>query len=392
MTDTTRSAAGGTPLAAVREAGQSIWLDYIHRGLLRSGELARLVRQGVSGVTSNPTIFEKAITGSADYDDALARLVAAGRTAEEIYEALITDDIRGAADVLRPVFDRTQGADGYVSVEVSPLLAHDTAGTIQEVRRWFAEIDRPNLLVKIPATPEGIPAIEAMIAEGRSINITLIFSLEMYRKVIEAYLRGLERRAAAGQPLRQVTSVASFFVSRIDTEADKRLEALERSARDPATSERARALRGTVAIANAKLAYQMFREIFTSERFRRLAERDARVQRPLWASTSTKNPAYPDLLYVESLVGRDTINTLPPHTLEALLDHGRITPDAVLQDVDGARLTFTRLAELGISMDEITQTVLDDGVRLFSESFEQLFQSIETRRRQVAGAASGKAP
>jgi transaldolase len=391
MTDTTRQAAAKTPLQAVQAAGQSIWLDYIHRGLLRSGELARLVQLGVSGVTSNPTIFEKAITGSADYDDALARLVASGRNAEEIYEALITEDIRGAADTLRSVFDRTRGADGYVSVEVSPLLAHDTTSTIQEVRRWFAEIDRPNLLVKIPATLEGIPAIEAMIAEGRSINITLIFSLEMYRKVIEAYLRGLERRATAGQPLRQIASVASFFVSRIDTEADKRLEAREKAARNPADAERARALRGTVAIANAKLAYQMFHEIFTSERFRRLADRGARVQRPLWASTSTKNPAYPDLLYVESLVGRDTVNTLPPQTLDALRDHGRITPDAVLQDVDGARLTLSRLAELGISMDEITQTVLDNGVRLFSESFEQLFQAIETRRARAASAATGKA-
>ncbi len=391
QTGTPPTGAGRNPLQALREAGQSIWLDYIHRGMLRSGEFARLVADGVSGVTSNPTIFEKAITGSTDYDDALDALVAQGQSAEEIYETLITEDIRAAADTLRPVFDNTGGADGYVSVEVSPLLAHDTTSTIQEVRRWFAQIDRPNLKVKIPATREGIPAIEQMIAEGRNINITLIFSLEMYREVIEAYLRGLERRVADGQPVDRIASVASFFVSRIDTEADRRLEARAQAARDPTEAERIRALRGTVAIANAKLAYEMFREVFGSARFRALAARGARVQRPLWASTSTKNPAYPDLLYVESLVGPDTINTLPPHTLEALRDHGRITPGTVMQDLDGARRVFARLAEIGISMDDVTQTVLDNGVKLFSDSFEQLFRSIEERRQAVIGAASAKA-
>ncbi len=379
------------PLRAVREIGQSLWLDYIHRGILNSGELRRLVAEdGISGVTSNPTIFEKAITGSTDYDGALGRLVALGKSAAEIYEALIVEDIRAACDVLRPVFDETRGADGYVSVEVSPLLAADTRGTIQEVRRWASLIARPNLMVKIPATPEGIPAIEEMIAEGRSINITLIFSLDMYRRVIEAYLRGLERRSAAGEPLHQIASVASFFVSRIDTEADKRLEARAQAAATPADAELARSLRGTVAVANAKLAYQQFREIFTSARFQALANRGARVQRPLWASTSTKNPAYPDLLYVESLIGPDTVNTLPPATLDAFRDHGRVVAGAVMEDLDGARGVFTRLAASGVGIDDVTQAVLEAGVKLFADSYRQLLQSIESRRQAVVGAGAAQ--
>lgn len=391
MTDGTRPAAARTPagtdrIRALREAGQSIWLDFIHRGILKSGELRRLVEQGVSGVTSNPTIFEKAITGSTDYDEGVGRLVDQGKSAADIYEALVVEDVRAACDSLRGRFDETQGADGFVSVEVSPLLAADTAGTMKEVRRWASLVSRPNLLVKIPATPEGIPAIEEMIAEGRNINITLIFSLDMYRRVIEAYLKGLERRAAAGQPLDRIASVASFFVSRIDTEADKRLEAHAAAASDPEEAERIRSLRGKVAVANAKLAYEMFRGIFAGERFKALASRGARVQRPLWASTSTKNPAYPDLLYVEPLVGPDTVNTLPPQTLEALRDHGRIVPGAVMQDLDGARAVFARLAEIGISMDDVTHTVLVAGVKLFADSFTQLLAAIESKRQAMAGA------
>ncbi len=390
MTDAPRKTTVNNPLRALREAGQSVWLDYIHRGILRSGELRRLVQEdGIAGVTSNPTIFDKAISGSTDYDDALAPLVAAGKNADEIYEALIVEDIRAACDVLRPVFDETGGGDGYVSVEVSPLLAYDTAGTIREVRRWSALIARPNLMVKIPATPEGIPAIEEMIAEGRNINITLIFSLAMYRRVIEAYLRGLERRVSAGQPVDQIASVASFFVSRIDTEADRRLAS--RIAADPAAAERARSLLGRVAIANAKLAYQTFREIFTSARFPPLAARGARLQRPLWASTSTKNPAYPDLLYVEALVGPDTVDTLPPQTLAAFRDHGRVNPRAVMEDMEGARRVFARLAELGISIDEVTQTVLDAGVKLFADSFRELQDTIGSRRKAMSRTGSARA-
>jgi len=374
------------PLRTLREVGQSVWLDFIERGLLRSGGLRRLVEEdGVSGVTSNPTIFDKAITGSAEYDAQLAELVSAGRTTPEIYEAVVSEDIRGAADTLRPVFDETRGADGYVSIEVSPLLAHDTAGTVQEVRRWSSLIGRPNVMVKIPATPEGIPAIEEMIAEGRSINITLIFSLQMYRRIIEAYLRGLERRAASGGPLHQVASVASFFVSRIDTEVDQRLASRIKDAA-PADASRLRALLGKAAIANAKLAYQLFREVFTGARFQALAGRGARVQRPLWASTSTKNPAYPDLLYAEALVGPDTVDTMPPQTLAAFRDHGRVSPGAVMEDVDGAAGLLAALAGAGVPIEDVTRVLLDAGVALFSESFNQLFAAIDAKRRSLAAA------
>ena len=385
MTDKPGGTAGGRardPIRALLDAGQSVWLDYIHRGIFKSGEFRRLVDGGVRGVTSNPTIFEKAITGSHDYDDQLARLIADGKSTTEIYEAIVVDDIRTAADTLRPVHDATGGADGFVSIEVSPLLAHDTQGTIQEVRRWNSLINRPNVMVKIPGTVEGIPAIEEMIAEGRHINITLLFSIEAYRKVAEAYLRGLERRVAAGQPVHQIASVASFFVSRIDTEADKRIEA-RAAAAPPQQAEALRALRGKAAVANAKLAYRLFQETTGGARWKALASRGARVQRPLWASTSTKNPAYPDLLYVETLVGRDTINTLPPQTIEALRDHGRVVPDAVTQGVDDAERVFAQLRELGLSIDAITQAVLDAGVQLFADSFNQLMKAIGARCQDV---------
>lgn len=383
MTDSTRGTTGGAdPIRALLDAGQSVWLDFMHRGILKSGELRHLVETGVRGVTSNPTIFEKAITGSHDYDDQISRLVAEGKSPTEIYEAIVVDDIRDAADTLRPVYDASGGADGFVSIEVSPLLAHDTQGTIQEVRRWISLITRPNVMVKIPGTEEGFPAIEEMIAEGRHINITLLFSIEAYRRVQEAYLRGLERRVAAGQPVHQVASVASFFVSRIDTEADKRLEARAAAA----TAEQAdalRGLRGKVAVANAKLAYRLYQQAFSGARWQALASRGARVQRPLWASTSTKNPAYPDLLYVETLVGRDTINTLPPQTIEAVRDHGRIVPDAVTQGVDEAERVLAKLRELGLSIDAITRAVLDAGVQLFSDSFNQLMRAIGSRSQDV---------
>jgi transaldolase len=377
-----KMARGGDALRALGSAGQSVWLDYIHRGILNSGEFRGMVEAGISGVTSNPTIFEKSITGSHDYDDQISRLVADGKSTTEIYEAVVTEDIRAAADTLRPVYDATGGADGFVSVEVSPLLAHDTERTIQEVRRWNSLIGRPNVMVKIPGTVEGVPAIEEMIAEGRHINITLLFSLESYRRVQEAYLRGLERRVAAGQPVHQIASVASFFVSRIDTEADKRLEA-RAAAAGPAQAEAIRSLRGKVAVANAKMAYRLFQQAFSGARWKALAGRGARVQRPLWASTSTKNPAYPDLLYVETLVGRDTVNTLPPQTIEALRDHGRIVPDAVTQGMDEAERVPARLQEAGVSLDEVTQTVLDAGVQLFVDSFNQLMKAIASRGQDV---------
>jgi transaldolase len=368
------------PLRALRRAGQSVWLDYIHRNLLRSGELRRLVEEdGLAGVTSNPTIFEKAISTSADYDDSLARLRQSEAGSTDAYTALVAEDITAACDVLRPVFDETGGADGFVSVEVSPLLAHDTAGTMGEVREWFTRIDRPNLMVKIPGTVEGIPAIENMIAEGRNINITLLFSVDAYSRVAEAYLRGLERRVAARQPLGAVASVASFFVSRIDTETDKRLQSLVQASADPAQQQRLRDLMGKAAIANAKLAYQKFREHFSTGRWKALADRGARLQRPLWGSTSTKNPAYPDLLYVEALVGPDTVDTIPPETLRAFRDHGRVNPRAVLEGWGESAAVLARLEEAGISIDDVTQHVLDAGVKQFADSYHQLLGAIERR-------------
>ncbi len=367
------------PLLALRQAGQSVWLDFIHRKLLRSGELRRLVDDdGVAGVTSNPTIFEKAIAESRDYDEPFAQLRARRATVADAYEALVAEDITAACDVLRPVFERTGGADGFVSVEVSPLLAHDTQGTIREVRHWFDRIGRPNLMVKIPGTPEGVPAIEAMLAEGRSINITLLFSVPAYARVVEAYLRALERRVAAGQPVDRVASVASFFVSRIDTEADNRLEARLGGASD-SERERLRSLLGKAAIANAKLAYRKFRETFSGPRFGALAARGARVQRPLWGSTSTKNPAYPDLLYVEALVGPDSVDTMPPPTLAAFRDHGRVNPRAVTEGLDEAAAVLSRLDGVGIPIDDVTQTVLDAGVASFADSYRQLLTAIERR-------------
>jgi transaldolase len=368
------------PLVALRRAGQSVWLDYIHRSLIRSGELRRLVEEdGLAGVTSNPTIFEKAISTSPDYDDSFARLRASRASVTEAYETLVAEDITAACDVLRPVFDQTGGADGFISVEVSPLLAHDAGGTMQEVRRWFARIGRPNLMVKIPGTPEGIPAIEEMTAEGRDINITLLFSVQAYAKVAEAYLRGIERRLSGGEPVHQVASVASFFVSRIDTEVDKRLDARLQATSDAAERERLQSLQGKAAIANAKLAYQKFREVFGSDRFKALASRGARVQRPLWGSSSTKNPAYPDLMYVEALVGPDTVNTMPPATLQAFRDHGRVNPKAVLEGLDEATAVIARLREVGISIDDVTERVLAAGVKSFADSYHQLLEVIERR-------------
>ena len=368
------------PLLALKQAGQSVWLDYIHRKLLQSGELRRLVEEdGLAGVTSNPTIFEKAISESPEYDESFARLRSRGATVAQAYETLVTEDITAACDVLRPVFDQTGGADGFISVEVSPLLAHDADGTVREVRQWFERIGRPNLMVKIPGTPEGVPAIEAMLAEGRNINITLLFSVQAHAQVAEAYLRALERRASAGQPVDGVASVASFFVSRIDTEADKRLEAKMKSASDPSEREMLQSLMGKAAIANAKRAYRMFRELFSGARFKALAAKGARVQRPLWGSSSTKNPAYPDLLYVEALVGPDTVDTMTPQTIAAFHDHGRVNPRAVMEGLDEADAVIARLVRAGISIDDVTQRVLDAGVASFSDSYHQLLGAIERR-------------
>ena len=354
---------------------QSPWLDNLTRPYLRDGTLARLVADGIRGVTANPTIFAKAIQGSAAYDEQFGALLAAGRSVPDAYWELVIEDIAHALAVLRPAFDASGGTDGFVSVEVAPELANDTDATIAAARDLHERIAQPNLLVKIPATPEGVPAIQAMTAEGRSINITLIFSLDRYAEVIEAYLSGLETLAAHGGDLASVHSVASFFVSRVDTEVDRRLEAI-------GTSE-ALSLRGRAAVAQAKLAYQLFRERFSGERWERLAALGARLQRPLWASTSTKNPAYPDTMYVDELIGPDTVNTLPEATIAAFEDHGRLgrTIDA---GAEQAAEVMRRLAAAGIDMEEVGRALEVAGVRGFHESFAGVLDALEAKARRLA--------
>lgn len=363
-----------TKIHDLADLGQAIWVDYIRRAFITTGELQALVDQGVRGVTSNPSILEKAIAGSADYDQALEDLVAAAMSVEQIYEALAVDDIRRAADVLRSVYDATGGADGYVSLEVSPHLAYDTDGTVAEARRLFAIIGRPNVLIKVPATPQGVPAITTLIGEGVNVNVTLIFSLQQYEAIARAYIAGLERLEAAGGDVGQVASVASFFVSRIDTAVDRALD-------DIGAAE----LEGKIAIASAKLAYVRFQELFRGQPWERLAALGARVQRPLWASTSTKNPSYSDTKYVDGLIGPLTVNTVPPDTLVAFLDHGRVAR-TVERGLEEAQQQVARLAELGIDLEAITQKLQDDGVEAFARSYESLLQAIaEKKERLLAG-------
>jgi transaldolase len=361
-----------TKLHELNQLGQSVWYDNIRRALLDSGELAAFIADGVSGVTSNPSIFEKAIAGSNDYDEALQELVKANKSVDEIYETLALEDIGRTADLLRPVYERSEGVDGYVSLEVSPTLAHDTANTIAEAQRLFGALARPNVMIKVPATPAGMPAIETLIAAGVNVNATLIFALDQYAAVARAYIAGLERRAEAGDDLGAVASVASFFVSRLDSAVDKLLEGHSEGA----------SLLGASAVANAKIAYVRFKEIFSGTRWEKLVAQGARVQRPLWASTSTKNPAYPDTLYVDTLIGPDTVNTIPPHTLLAVLDHGTVAP-TLESGVDEARVQLARLAELGIDLDAVTQELLDKGVAAFAGSFESLLNSVADKREQL---------
>lgn len=349
--------------------GQAVWLDYTKRSFTASGELARLVQQGVRGVTSNPSIFENAIAGGADYDDAVRRLALAGLDADAISEAVTLEDIAAAADVLRPVYNATDGADGFVSLEVSPALAHDTAGTVAAAERLFAALGRPNVMIKIPGTAAGIPAIARSIAAGVNVNVTLLFSVASYEASALAYIEGLERRVAAGGNIARIRSVASFFVSRVDTAVDAALESVEGGA----------TLMGTAAIANAKVAYTRYRQLFSGPRWAALAARGARVQRPLWASTGTKNPAYADVRYVEELIGRDTISTMPVATLEAFLDHGTVAP-TLTRDLDGARAVLATLAATGVDLDAITARLLDDGVDAFTRSFVALLAAIEAKR------------
>lgn len=372
------------PLRALRESGQSVWLDYIQRKLLATGELERMVEDdGVTGVTSNPAIFEKAVADSDDYDDVTARMAREGAAdPKAVYEAIAMRDIREAADVLQPVYRETGRRDGYVSLEVSPHLAHDTEGTVAEARRLWNSVSRDNLLIKVPGTPEGVPAVERLIGEGISVNVTLLFAREAYEQVAQAYLRGLAKAAADGLDLGRIASVASFFISRIDTLADQMIEARIEAA-DEADKERLRGLAGKVAIANAKLTYKRYKEIMQGEGWQALAGRDARPQRLLWASTSTKNPGYRDVLYVEELVGEDTVNTVPPATLDAFRDHGKVRK-SLEEDVEGASETMAALERAGVSMQEVTDQLLEDGVRLFSEAFDKLLATIEEECRKAA--------
>ncbi|HVX22022.1 MAG TPA: transaldolase [Acidimicrobiales bacterium] len=358
-------------------AGQSPWVDNLQRDWLTGGHLADLVVQGVRGATSNPTIFAKAIEGEEDYDEQFTSLVKAG-TVEDAYWELVIQDIEGALEVFGPLYDQSGGGDGFASLEVSPALAKDTEGTVASARSLHDRIDRPNLLVKVPATAEGVPAVRRLIGEGRSINVTLIFGLERYDDVMEAYIGGLEDYLAAGATdLSRVHSVASFFVSRVDTEVDRRLEKLAGGAGgDGGSADQAILdLRGKAAVAQAQLAYQRFLKAFTGPRWEALAAKGARVQRPLWASTSTKNPAYPDLLYVDTLIGPDTVNTMPSQTIDALLDHGTVvrTVDA---DPDAAAAVLRELAEAGIDFADVSAVLEDEGVHSFAKSFDELLQAL----------------
>jgi transaldolase len=378
---------GANPLFALQRYGQSIWFDTISRRLVRDGGLEQLIDgYAVAGVTSNPTIFERAIAGSPDYDADIDALARAGHSARAIYERLATDDIRAACDVLLPLYEQTQHIDGRVSIEVSPDLATDGEGTLVEARRLWQVVRRPNLMVKIPGTHEGIPAIEQAIAEGMSINVTLLFAVSMYEQVMEAYLRGLERRVAAGQPIDQIHSVASFFVSRVDTMVDKELEA-KIAAAGPAAQELLRGLLGTAAIANAKIAYQAFKRVFSGPRWEALKARGANLQRPLWASTSTKNPAYPDTLYIAELVGPHTVNTVPENALLAFADHGVARGSTIEEGVEDAQLALTALDAAGIDMQAVTERrLVAEGVRSFADSFEKLIGAIRQKPALLAAA------
>ena len=367
---------GPNALQRLWDLGQSPWIDFIDRDLIASSKLADLVDQGIRGLTSNPTIFAKAVA-TGQYDDLVRRQIEAGNDARTIYEEIAVTDVGDAADVLRRVYDESDGADGFASIEVEPDLAADTGGTVARARELWARLERPNVFIKIPATEEGIPAVEATIAAGINVNVTLMFSVEVYRRVARAYIAGLRARHGRGEDISRVASVASFFVSRVDTKVDKAL--------DEMGSDDAKQARGKAAIANAKLAYEAFSEIFGGDEFADLRAAGARVQRCLWASTSTKNPDYRDVLYVEELIGPDTVDTMPTETITAFLDHGRVE-QTIDRDVDAAHAALGELKELGIDMQRVTDELIDEGVASFSKSFDELIESIESKRRELAPA------
>jgi transaldolase len=374
---------GMNPLLQLIEHGQSYWLDNLTRAMIANGELKRRVtEQGLRGVTSNPAIFNKAIVQSDDYDEQIWRLKAQGRSVTEIYERLVVKDIQDACDILRPVYDDSEGVDGYVSLEVSPLLAHNADESVAEAHHLVETVDRPNLFIKIPGTPEGVPAIEELLFDGVNVNITLLFSVESYEAVAWAYIRALERRHAAGRPVDDVASVASFFLSRIDTLVDQRLAKCRASEEGPRPQD----LMGKAAVANAKIAYQHFKAITAEERWKALAAQGARVQRMLWASTSTKNPSYRDVMYVEPLIGPHTVNTMPDETIAAFADHG-VVADTVEQGVDEAHRVMEDLAKLGIDFGQATEELLKQGVEKFIEPYEALMKTLADKRERMLSSA-----
>ena len=371
------------PLVQLHDCGQSPWYDYIRRGLITSGDLQKMIEQdGLMGMTSNPAIFEKAIAGSSDYDVELKQAASDVIGVKAMYERLAIKDIQDAADVMHAVYERTKGRDGYVSLEVSPHLAYDTKGTIEEAVRLHEAVSRKNVMIKVPATAEGLPAIEELLARGVNINVTLLFSVDMYQQVAWRYIRGLERLAANKGNVSQIASVASFFVSRIDSLVDKQLEAKLQSTSDPSQRSVLEGLLGKVAIANAKLAYEQFQAIFASPEFQALKTQEAAVQRVLWASTGTKNPNYSDTMYVDNLIGPNTVNTMPEATFAAFRDHGVVK--ATIQDgLDEVKTTMKQLAEVGISMEEVTDTLLREGTKLFVDAFEQLMEVISRKQQEI---------
>ena len=372
------TAKATNPLKALLKFGQSVWLDYIRRDLLTSGELKRLIEEdGLRGMTSNPTIFEKAITGSTLYTDLLNSL--RSRTdldAKGRYEILAIRDIQDAADILRPVYESSKRRDGYVSLEVSPYLARDAKGTIQEARALWKAVGRENVMIKIPGTSEGIPAFQQAISEGINVNVTLLFAQEVYVKVAEAYIAGLEQYAAGGGDVSRMASVASFFISRIDSAVDAIIATRLKAAKDSSEQEQLKSIQGKIAIANGKQTYEKYQAIFATNRWKALAAKGAQTQRVLWASTSTKNPAYRDVLYVEELIGPDTVDTIPPATFDAFRDHGQ-PRQSLTEDLASAHKTMETAAKVGISMKEVTDKLTDDGVRLFSEAFDKLLEAVE---------------
>ncbi len=370
------------PLLELQKQGQSVWLDYIRRDLITSGELKRLIDEdGLRGITSNPSIFEKAIAGSTDYADFLDQLHAQGLSSGDMYERIAVRDIQDSADLLLPVYKTTNKRDGYVSLEVSPTLARDTNGTIEEARRLWKTVARPNIMIKVPGTPEGVPAVRQLISEGININITLLFAQEAYVKVAEAYVDGLEAAQKAGKDLSGIASVASFFVSRIDTLVDSMIDERLKAATPPQQDqELLRSLHGKVAIANAKQAYRSYQKMIETPRWKALAAKGAQVQRLLWASTSTKNPKYRDVLYIEELIGPDTVNTIPPATMDAFRDHG-VVRRMLDADVGAADATMANLEKAGISMQKVTDQLLEEAIKLFADAFQKLLSAVEQKKR-----------